>query len=434
MIYKDTNRDKESLYSVIESTNSLTIKNINKLIVSLVECKVDIYPPWLGVNSKEKNQYIFIVFGKLSRETSIFYKTAARKNKEKVKLFRNRLRIILYCKYVASKGQTSSMSEKPPRTQYTEERRIYIPSIPIKSYKLILQRGRLRGNNPKLNLWVVWPAISNTILCTPNHPNRFHKTFRSENPTQLISSKNMIINKPIIIDTKFLCLYFNDLNIPKLNNVPTENANLNNWSRLMENLDSPCIKFSSIFENPTFFYRHFKLTQKNLKYSYNTKTLLPYIKKLSHHRHRYGCFGVCGIRFFPKLCNRFQFPVAPFVVNIAVPLPYGFELIMSNASSKVSAVKHTKTALTCKFSARLFNSGSQFLASPTNTAVLNAIHRCPAAPNAAPTNEHYDTMIFCTHITLYSFAIFRTSVFAPTNEIALISGASQIKFTVSTLP
>ena len=46
-----------------------------------------------------------------------------------------------------------------------------------------------------------------------------------------------------------------------------------------------------------------------------------------------------------------------------------------------------KPALTTSFSERSLSSLIHCLASPTNTTVDRAIQRCPAAPNAAPTNE-----------------------------------------------
>ena len=42
--------------------------------------------------------------------------------------------------------------------------------------------------------------------------------------------------------------------------------------------------------------------------------------------------------------------------------------------------------LTLSFFALSMSSGIHSLASPTNTAVDNAIHLCPAAPKAAPIN------------------------------------------------
>jgi len=44
-------------------------------------------------------------------------------------------------------------------------------------------------------------------------------------------------------------------------------------------------------------------------------------------------------------------------------------------------------ALTFSFFARSIISGIQFRASPTQTTVDRAMHRCPAAPNAAPTTD-----------------------------------------------
>jgi hypothetical protein len=46
----------------------------------------------------------------------------------------------------------------------------------------------------------------------------------------------------------------------------------------------------------------------------------------------------------------------------------------------------SKPPVTLSFRARSTSSGSQALASPTNTTVDRAMHRCPAAPKAAPTN------------------------------------------------
>mmetsp|Transcript_60668 Transcript_60668/g.161211 ORF Transcript_60668/g.161211 Transcript_60668/m.161211 type:complete len:206 (-) Transcript_60668:623-1240(-) len=106
---------------------------------------------------------------------------------------------------------------------------------------------------------------------------------------------------------------------------------------------------------------------------------------------------------------------------------------------------------TVNFLAFSAKSGIQDSASPTKTAVESAMQRCPAAPKAAPHRLFNTVSLSASGITTpwflapmfdctrFPLAVPRAwmclpAAFPPTNEIALISGASQMKFTASGPP